>query len=107
MRSFRFVFFVAVPLGVMTFVAFACSSQATLVGQGGSCQLATDCEDGLICAPQSGKSCPCICTNNLNGIEQLPPTPDGGAGLPAGDATANDDVVGLIPTSVDAAGTGD
>jgi hypothetical protein len=95
----------AVPL--LTLVALACSSQAALIGQGGTCELATDCENGLICAPASGNSCPCTCTNNLKGVQKLPPMPDAGAGQPVGDATVDDDVLGMIPTSLDAASAGD
>jgi hypothetical protein len=98
------------PLSVFPLVLVAlacCSSQAPLVGQGGTCELATDCANGLICAPASGKSCPCTCTSNLQGIQQLPPAPDAGPGLPAADAAPDDDVAGLIPTMLDAASGAD
>ncbi len=103
MRSFR------VP-GLLATLAFAvlagaCSAQAPLVAQGGACQLATDCQDGLICAPQ--KSGGSICTSNLGSIQKLPPTPtqpDGGGGL--SDADITDDVTGSIPTSLPEAGGG-
>ncbi len=86
-----------------------CSSQAPLVGPGGACQLATDCQAGLICAPARGGGS--TCTSNLSGVVQLPPTPDGGmaeggAAQAAGDAAPSDDV--SVPTSVpDGSGGGD
>jgi hypothetical protein len=61
-----------------------CSSKASLVGAGGACELATDCENGLICFKS-------VCTSDLSGAQQLPPTPDaGGAAVAAKDATAPD-----------------
>jgi len=90
-------------LGTAAALALACSGQAAPVGQGGQCELASDCANGLICAPQpNGTS---ICTSNLGSIQELPPTPDGGAALPVGDANVNEDV--QIPTSVPEASAGD
>jgi hypothetical protein len=86
-------------------LATACSSAAPLVGQGGACQLATDCKDGLICAPQ--KSGGSICTNNLGSVQQLPPTPpQPDSGAPS-DAAVNDDATGLIPTTLPEASASD
>jgi hypothetical protein len=86
-------------------IVVACSSQAPLVGQGGQCQLATDCQDGLICAPAKGSNvCPCTCTSDLSGVQQLPPTPDAGPGQAAADVQVSDDV--QIPTSVPEASSG-
>ncbi len=91
----------------------ACSSQAALVGQGGQCELASDCQNGLICAPQqTGASmCPCVCTSDLSGVQKLPPSTDAGgankdagaapgpeAGMTANDAGAtSDDAGGSAP----------
>ena len=102
----RFRLLSAVPVAL---VALACSSQAALVAKGGACELATDCQNGLICepVPVTAKTCPCQCTGNLQGVQQLPPMPDAGMALPAGDASADDDVLGMIPTSLDAASAGD
>jgi hypothetical protein len=100
----RFRLLSTVPVAL---VALACSSQAALVGQGGTCELATDCKGGLICAPVTGNSCPCTCTSSLTGVQKLPPMPDAGAGQPASDAAVDDDVLGMIPTSLDAASGGD
>lgn len=103
MRSFRLPGLLATLTSAV--LAGACSSQAPLVGQGGACQLVTDCQDGLICAPQ--KSGGSICTNNLGSIQKLPPTPtqpDGGGGL--SDADISDDVTGSIPLSLPDTGSG-
>ena len=83
---------------------FACSSQAALVGQGGACEVVTDCQDGLICAPEKNDA-GSTCTNVLTGVQQLPPTPPGADAGPVGDANVNDDV--SIPTSLpDSSGGG-
>ncbi|MGH7272783.1 MAG: hypothetical protein ACREJ3_20325 [Polyangiaceae bacterium] len=37
--------------GAVTLCAAACSSPAPLAGQGGTCMVVTDCEDGLVCVP--------------------------------------------------------
>ena len=93
-------------LGVL---ALACSAKAPLVAQGGDCQLATDCQDGLICVPQTtgSNACPCICTNSSGTVQQLPPAADAG-GKPA----ANPDAAGVAdsassPPAQDGAAAGD
>ncbi len=62
----------------------ACSSTPKLVGAGGECVQATDCENGLICAPQ--KNGPSTCTNDLTGVQSTEPNP----GKDAGEAGAKD-----------------
>jgi hypothetical protein len=71
-----------------------CSSRAALVGAGGTCLQATDCQEGLVCIPaKNGIS---SCSSNLSGVQELAPTPD--AALPplprtpvdAGDAATAD-----------------
>ena len=91
----------------MTAAAMACSSPAALVGQGGACEVATDCQNGLICIPEKNDA-GSVCSNNLNSVQQLPPTPPGAdAGTTSDDAEANEDAVGLIPTSLPDATAGD
>jgi hypothetical protein len=75
------------------FLAPACSSQAAPVEQGGACEVVTDCAGGLICAPAKGATvCPCTCTSNLSGVQQLPPSADAGnQAVAKGDAAVNGD----------------
>jgi hypothetical protein len=77
-RSFRV--FLSVTFATAGVVAFACSTKAPLVAAGGDCQLATDCDDGLICVPQKANSngCPCYCTGDAGSVQQLPPAADAG-----------------------------
>ncbi|HEY2515918.1 MAG TPA: hypothetical protein VGI39_33840 [Polyangiaceae bacterium] len=63
-------------LGAALCAASGCSSKANLVGEGGSCQEASDCAAGLICEPQ--KSGGSICSSDLSGVQQLPASPDAG-----------------------------
>ena len=83
-------------------VFFACSTSAKLVGEGGECMQATDCQEGLICAPPKdeplGKR---TCTGDLSRVEPPPPV-DAGVDtnmtdanvIDAGDADAADDMSG-------------
>ena len=48
-------------------LALACSSPAALVGAGGQCEQATDCQEGLVCIPQSNGTR--ICSNDLQAIQ--------------------------------------
>jgi hypothetical protein len=62
----------------------ACSTSAKLVGNGGECFQAVDCEQGLVCAPQkTGKG---ICTGDLSGVQTNLPA---GAADAAADGTAD------------------
>lgn len=54
------------PLGVLVF-ATACS-EATLAGVGGECFQVTDCQPGLVCAPERGGRR--TCTDDLSRIER-------------------------------------
>ena len=74
-----------IAVGVLGVAAAGCSSKASLVGAGGSCEQATDCAAGLICEPQ--KSGGSICSSDLSGVQQLPSSPDAGGGA-AKDAAA-------------------
>ena len=104
----RFPFSLRVPasFATLTFLVLACSAKAPLVGQGGDCQLATDCQDGLICAPQKTGStaCPCTCTNSTQGVQQLPPAAD--AGKPAASADAATTTDSAPPAPIPEAGAG-
>ena len=64
-------------------LASACGN-ANLVGLGGECNLATDCEPGLVCVPQAGKR---VCSNDLSGVQKpfQPGGADAGAGEGGGD----------------------
>jgi hypothetical protein len=85
---FRSFAYGCLTLAITASVVSACSSKAQLAGQGGECNVATDCQPGLVCEPQkSGSS---LCSNNLGSIQQLPPTPDSGAPQAASDASADD-----------------
>jgi hypothetical protein len=64
-------------VGFCLLASFACSSKATAGGQGASCNVVSDCQDGLVCVPQKNGSS--ICSSDLSGVQQLPPTPDSGA----------------------------
>jgi hypothetical protein len=65
----------------------ACSSKAALVGLGGECSLATDCVDGLICAPQPNK--PSVCTDDLSTVAGKSPPEAGAAKDAATDARSD------------------
>jgi hypothetical protein len=92
-RSFLPAFLLTSPLALAATLAPACSTQAPLVAQGGQCTLATDCQDGLICAPQKkgSNACPCVCTNDLSGVQQLPPAGDAATAAGTKDAGATRD----------------
>jgi hypothetical protein len=55
----------------------ACSSTAKLVGQGGACEQASDCDNDLICIPQKDGSR--ICSNDLSQVQTPPYAQDSGA----------------------------
>jgi len=56
-------------------IAAACGSQSSSVGQGGECQVASDCVEGLVCVPQ--KDGTRVCSNDLSGVQKTPPTSGG------------------------------
>ena len=98
---FRFLAFGVLGLAtLLPLVPLACGSKAQLGGQGASCNVVSDCQDGLICIPQKNGSS--ICSSNVGSVQQLPPIPDSGAAQPASDADDNDSPGILIP--LDAAG---
>ena len=77
----------AVAVGlVLGGVAAACSSAEKLSGEGGSCSIVTDCQDGLVCVPKSANqpNGARICSNNPAAFVPMmtgTPEPDGG-GIP-------------------------
>jgi len=73
-------------LAVVGGLVVACSSQE-LAGLGGSCNLATDCQDGLACVPQANGTR--VCSNDLSGV-QKPFQPGGGADAAGGDGAMGD-----------------
>ncbi len=89
--------FVALTAATAIALAAACSTKASLVAQGGECELATDCADGLVCIPQ--KDGTRTCDSNLSSIEKpagaggtdaaVPPAPTAEAG--AGDGAGPTD----------------
>jgi hypothetical protein len=88
-------------VGVLT----GCSTKAKLVASGGECLQATDCEDGLVCVPQSdGKR---ICSNDLSGVQMVeeaaapPPAKDAGSRDARRDAPAD-----VEPPDADQSDTG-
>ncbi|MBX3186950.1 MAG: hypothetical protein KF819_08045 [Labilithrix sp.] len=62
---------------------FACAPDRVLVGPGGECFVATDCEPGLVCVPHRNGSR--SCSADLSQVEGRPP-PMG----PQADAAAQD-----------------
>lgn len=74
---------VLAPFLLVVVLPLACSEDATLVGPGGECFAATDCQPGLVCVPQRGGSR--LCTNDLTQVVGRPP-PDGAAAGEAGEA---------------------
>ena len=70
----------------------ACSTSAKLVGNGGECFQAVDCEQGLVCAPQ--KNGTRICTGDLTGVQSTLPA---GGGDAAADATMDGVDGGPLP----------
>jgi hypothetical protein len=87
-------------VGVVTFgwvaVLAACSTSAKLVGNGGECFQAVDCEQGLVCAPQKNGSR--ICTGDLTGVQSTLPA----GGDAAADATVDGAPLPDAPVSPDA-----
>jgi hypothetical protein len=88
---------VAAGVASLVWVAIlaACSTSAKLVGNGGDCFQAVDCEQGLVCAPQkNGKR---ICTGDLTGVQSNLPAGGGDAAAdgtldgPSPDAPVNPD----------------
>ena len=65
----------------------ACSSKAQLVGSGGQCEVATDCEEGLACVP--GKDGNRTCTSDLSSVQKTPQTPATDAGTPPADGSTD------------------
>jgi hypothetical protein len=112
LRRFAFVapLFALVPAALIAVAALgACSSSSSGVGQGGECQLATDCADGLVCVPQ--KDGTRVCSNDLTGVQKTPPTTatDSGTrpptdGAAASDAPTPDATPDTAPPQPDAAG---
>jgi hypothetical protein len=109
-RSFRVTLVtLAAPFVFLAALGPGCSSQAAPVEQGGACEVVTDCAGGLICAPAKGATaCPCTCTNNLSGVQELPPTPDAGKqAVPTADTGAASDDGGATPNNDAAVGSDD
>jgi hypothetical protein len=92
-RSLALGSFAIAAVASLPFSFAACSSKATLAGQGAQCNLTTDCEEGLVCIPQKGGTS--TCSSNLGSIQQLPPATDSGAPAPVSDAGENDDGPGI------------
>ncbi len=87
---------VALLAGACAVASGACSSAEPLAGQGGTCSLVTDCQDGFICVPKDPKQpdgtrvCSSSTANILpasSATATATPTTDSGAppGQPAGD----------------------
>lgn len=74
---------VLAPLLAGAALVFACATDASLVGPGGECFLASDCQPGLVCIEQRDKRR--VCTDDLTGVEGRPPQQGeaGEAGEPA------------------------
>lgn len=66
---------------------FACAQESSLVGPGGECFLASDCQAGLVCVPQPNGARQC--SADLTGFQGNPPPEAGGDTAVPGDA-AND-----------------
>ncbi len=77
-------------------LASGCSSKAALVGSGGQCQLATDCNEGLYCYKG-------VCIGDAGAAQVLAPTPDAGTGA----APTNADGAGPAQTPTPDASAGD
>ena len=84
-------------------VVWACSSSPKLVAAGGDCFQATDCQEGLICAPDMSTAGKRSCTSDLTGIQKVPMMPAVDAGRrDAGDAASDAPMMldtGPIPDS--------
>ena len=65
----------------------ACS-EAKLVGAGGECLQATDCEDGLVCIPQGSQR---VCSSDLSKIQKTGDGTGSGDGAAAADASPSGD----------------
>jgi hypothetical protein len=83
-------------------VILACSSTPKLVAAGGDCFQATDCQEGLVCAPDMTMGGKRTCTSDLTGLQKLPMMPgvDAGPARDAGDAGVSDAPMMMMDTSV-------
>jgi hypothetical protein len=70
-----------------------CGSKSGAVGEGGECEVATDCAEGLICEPSKDGSTR-VCSSDLSGVQKTPAKP-ADAGRPPTDASGAADA----PTS--------
>jgi hypothetical protein len=64
--------------------AVSCSSKATLVPEGGTCALATDCEEGLVCIHGQ-------CSADLDAIQSTESFETGTAKTPSDEGMSNGD----------------
>jgi hypothetical protein len=75
-------------VGAAVLLAFAaCTPDTPLVGAGGECFAASDCEPGLVCVPQRGGARQC--SSDLSMVAGRQP-PEGGRPVEAGDGEAGD-----------------
>ena len=81
-------------------IMVACSSSPKLVAAGGECFQATDCQEGLICAPDMSMAGKRTCTSDLTGIQKVPmmPAADSGPRRDAGDAASDAPMMMMMDT---------
>jgi hypothetical protein len=82
-------------------VILACSATPKLVGAGGDCFQATDCQEGLVCAPDMTMGGKRTCTSDLTSIQKVPmmPTADAGPKGEAGPDAPSDAPISDAPVS--------
>jgi len=98
-----------VGLASATIAVVACSQAAPLVGQGGTCQVTTDCQDGLACITQPDGTRQC--SSDFTGIQSTesdaetdaPAMATGDGAAPASDTGSPPADTGTTPQDTGAA----
>ena len=75
----------------------ACSGSAKLVGAGGACELASDCEEGLVCIPDPTAATGRTCSSDLTSIQKTE-LPDAAPDATLASADGGDGAIATYPT---------
>jgi hypothetical protein len=82
----------------------ACSSTASLVAAGGACELASDCEEGLVCIPDTSSATGRSCSSDLSSIQETE-FPDTGTDATMEGDGSDDGAATTYPTGDDGGGS--
>ena len=90
---------------VLSASPFACSSSAQLGGDGGTCVLATDCQEGFICCNGDKGSNTCVASTSClqpGGTGGMDAGASGSMMMAQADGAAGDDMTTVSPPGTDA-----